>query len=192
MEYEYDDYESLIAHRARAWMRYFEQTSAKRSLWTLEDLMQEGAVIFCKCRNEYNPQKGTKFSTFLWNSLNIHFGNIGKLCHTNTAYRPGSLEPEQIERLQDNSEPTQDKYTEFVQSIERAGFDGKNGTKRNMDVKKIIGLVLNNPDTFVEQLKASGCPRVTKRAIQKYVIENWGWNISRTWEAFKTIRSALA
>lgn len=191
MEHKYEDYEALIVHRARAWMRWFEQSQTKRSLWTLEDLIQEGAVIFCKCQNEYNPEKGAKFSTFLWNSLNIHFGNINKLCHTNTAYRSGSLEPEQIERLQ-NSEPAQDKYAEFAQSIERAGLNEKNGTKRNMDVKKIIGLVLNNPDTFVEQLKASGCPRVTKRAIQKYVIENWGWNISRTWETFKTIRQALA
>ena len=190
MEHKFEDYEALICHRARAWMRWFEQTSAKRSLWTLEDLIQEGAVIFCKCRDEYNPQKGAKFSTFLWNSLNIHFGNIGKLCHTDKAYRTDNLEPEQIERLHRDSSSCE--FVEFTQSMERAGLEGKNGIKRNRDIQKIIGLVLNNPDTFIVQLKESGCPRVTKRAIQKYVIEHWGWNISRTWETFKSIRQALA
>ena len=185
MEINYNDYAGMIKSRALAWKF--------RAGMELEDLIQEGGLVFCKCVMKYDPNRKACFGTFLFNSLNIHFGNISNTQKYDTAYRKAEIDHERLmNQLKDtNINPERDIMLSNSFAVICKGKITKIKDRTGIDVRRLLSLVLNNPDKFVEQLKASNSSRVTKKAIQKYVTKVWGWNISRTWMAFAAIRKTL-
>lgn len=177
MEIRYEDYESLIAARAWAWHKKIGWK------WDIEDLIAEGNLVFCNSLTNYNPSKSS-FCTYLYNSLQMHFGNIINtgLCQKaepNFFYDLSEVDGE------DNKKPVfscaNDPETEtiFRQIIRDLPSDSK----------EVVQAIFETP---VEIIEALGIKKITKHAIFQYFTKFRGWPQNRVWKTFSQIQKAMA
>ena len=171
---QYNSYKRLIAKRAWAW--------TQRTGLEFEELVAEGNLIFVQASNSYDPEKGM-FSTYLWWQLEnrykamINYHNQSFRFYINSNILPDFIDQE-----------NQVIFSDYLskKSIPKKG-------KVNGDARAVINLALNLPDDFVNFARQEkGTVRVTKKLIQRYLIQVKGWGIGRCWTAFKMARTALA
>lgn len=70
---EFQDYEKLLAalsHKAR------RRAEATGIVVEFEDLFQEARMTFMRARETFDPEKGAKFSTYLWTSVRNNLKRI--------------------------------------------------------------------------------------------------------------------
>ncbi len=63
---DYEKYEKQIYKQAWKFQKQF-------TIYTIEDLFQEGFLVYAKCKEKYDPTKNVMFSTFLQTCLVRHF-----------------------------------------------------------------------------------------------------------------------
>lgn len=174
---KYEDYQALILNRVRAWR-------LKLPGMEYDDLVGEGNLAFCQALKTYNPQK-SKFSTYLWNTLQMHFGN---LMTVQTVHRKDWHRASNAARRHDGFEPCslpdQEARIVFLDGLRKS-------RKINGDEHALIGIVMSQPESFAQDLVASGNPRTTKRSLTRYMREQYGWGYGRAWRAFANLRAAL-
>jgi len=74
MKDEMDISEMIIKSRAYVWIGRFPAST----LMEYEDLVQEGWISYCICKNGdlFDPEKGKSFPTFLYYAVNYRFKNL--------------------------------------------------------------------------------------------------------------------
>jgi DNA-directed RNA polymerase specialized sigma subunit len=162
----YGDYKNLILSRAWAWQQ--------RTGWELEELEAEGNVVFCKAVQTYDPSKSS-FSTYLYNALQMHFGNMVTLSRCQKA------EKKEMKTDCDNCFAYGDVqqeaiFREMINDLPE-------------DAKEVVKAVFETPAEILDVL---GITRVSKNALHQYFNRCRGWSQQRTYSAFKVIQQILS
>lgn len=166
---EYKDYEKMIVQRAWKWKAKTGQD--------IEDLIAEGNLVFCNCLQNYNHEKSA-FGTFLYNSLQIHYGNLANTSRYQKTYNPHNSVSFDEERLLPNFYPGDaEEITIFRQLIESL----------SSDAKEVVKAVFETPLEIISEM---GVTKITKYALQKYFARK-GWKIKRIWTAFGEIQKEV-
>jgi len=163
-EIKYEDFHSLVCSRARAW-------SSGNNYY--DELISEGYLCFLKTKEKYDPSK-SKFSTFFYHSLNLHFRKFiqsfpsAVFCDTDieTIAHPDGC-PLKAAAL-------------------KGMVDGLSGRSKEM-----VNYVINPPTQLIWEMRRNGSTKMSKHVLQKYLVKKEGWNINRCWESFKEIREAI-
>lgn len=165
MKIKFEDYEKLIISRAWTWQQ--------KTKWEIEDLIAEGNLVFCKILNDYDPKKSA-FSTYLFNSLQMHYGNLVNTANCQKAPKQATEDSIFCESVNINPE----QETMFRQIIN----DLPN------DAKEVVRAIFETPMEIIEIL---GIKKMTRNTLQKYFSQFRGWSQSRIWKAFSNIQQGL-
>lgn len=172
---EYKNYEKMIAQRAWKWK--------SRTGQEIEDLIAEGNLVFCKCIRDYD-KKQSAFGTFLYNSLQMHFGNIANTSRYQKTCKPyACVEFDEAENNLALSSYTNscagnaEEITIFRQLLDNF----------SSDAKEVCKAVFETPLEIISEM---GVTRITKYALQKYFARK-GWQTKRIWDAFGEIQKEV-
>jgi len=169
MTIEYKTYQKMIMKRAWIWHH-------KMPWMELDDLIAEGNLCFCKSLETFDPDL-SQFGTYLYNSLQMHFGNLRNIAMTQKAEKPATGDLSFC--LAPGADPEQ--VTIFHQIIDRL----------TDDAKEICRTVFETPVDMLEMLREMQSVKVSRNGLQKYFVKKKGWRQGRIWEAFKEIQQAL-
>lgn len=163
---DYEDYQRLITSRALVW--------SKRTGWDFQELMSEGNLIYVRIIQKFDPTKSC-FSTFLYNGLQIHFGNL-----TRMKWRPERVEIEL------------DQIPSFNNNPERMAMFEELVRRLSKDAKILVECIFETPRDLIWMLRGRGkAVRITRHALLKYFCKKRGWSIPRYQKATKNIQMAL-
>jgi len=161
----YGNYRKLILSRAWAWQQ--------KTGWELEDLEAEGNMIFCKAVQTYDPSKSS-FGTYLYNSLQMHFGNLVNLSRCQKA------EKKDMKTSCDNCFAYED--------IEQETIFREMINDLPEDAKEVVKAVFETPAEIIEAL---GITKITRNSLQLYFGKYKGWSQKRIFSTFKTIQQVF-
>lgn len=170
MEQGYEDYQKMIANQAWKW--------ASKSGQDFEELIAEGNLIFMTSQENFDPQK-SRFSTYLYKSLNQHFGNLIESFASQK--RDSRMIADQDIGLVASDSVDPESYAIFRDIL----------SSLSNDSKLIINSVLETPAELVAMMSRGKKTKMTKKVLTAY-FKKQGWGISRIWNAFSEIKQTIA
>ena len=177
-EEQYTKSVGTIMSRAKSWH------NPSRLIPDFQDLVSIGHTVFMKCLNEYDPEQGACFNTFLYSSLNWEFYNACVSLPSRLKNSPKailSLTDWAKEDMADNSATNPEKYSAFKECLENLSDEAKYA----------VHLLLDTPKDFLDHiLKETGAARVTQRRLQRY-LKDQGWGWKEIWATTREIKEAL-
>ncbi len=177
MKNRIDDNMGLIKNLAGKW--------SKNSSRDFDELMSEGFLAFCKCRDNFDEKKNVKFSTYLYNTANGMMHNL--VCKDQWMHNGdlGNAAVEGSEKICHNLNP--EKQIMFKQTLNSLSEDSK----------IIINTILNAPTDFIDMLKNEVknniydiAPKMTIGRIRKYMTMK-GHKVEKTNASFREIKETL-
>jgi hypothetical protein len=163
---KYEDFKPMIISRARSW--YGKAGN------DLEDLISEGNEVFCYSIEKFDPSKAT-FSTYFYNSLNIHYMNMMNLSKCKKAPKPASDIDDNMFYLTSISVERETMFRQLVNDLPR-------------DAKEVVMAIFETPAEIIEVLEIK---KITKSAIFQYFTQIKGWTQNRVWKAFNKVQQAI-
>lgn len=160
----YQKYKNLLASRAWHWHRCNPHIE-------FEDLLGEAGLAFCICQTKFDPERGTKFSTFLHHCVNnaLHL----------YVMRNVSRFADEVDLLPDR-DPSSEALLQFKQWA--SGLSA--------EAQFICRCIWETPAELVEMAMGSSNPKNTRRILAKYLRER-GWKWRSIFNAFTEIKEGL-
>jgi hypothetical protein len=165
----YERYRKLIFNRAWAWQL--------RTGKDVEELVADGNLVFCKCLQNHDKEKSS-FSTYLYNSLQMHFGNMVNISWSLRSARhleQGDLEPDQCGEFSTSSPQQEAIFRQIINNL-------------STDSKEVIKAIFETP---LEIIEVFGITKVTKACLRDYFRQCRGWQFKRIKAAFAEIHKAI-
>jgi hypothetical protein len=129
------------------------------------DLVQEGYIVYCSCKDKWNPEQ-SKFSTWFVNNLKFHYGHL-------------------VQR----QKPVAEEYEDHLVADQKKNNLVLILCSLSKEALEVVNLVLNSP---MELLAMTNCNYPTKNAIMKYIKKKgWGWKEETIYQTFEEIKSVL-
>jgi len=170
--HNYADYQPMILKLAHTW------TSRCNRRVEFEDLVAEGNLAFCIADQQFNPNKGTRFSTYLYtvasNAMcDIALGDWRK--------KQFEIQDEEINSLPLPHSQTPEMQTRLKQWVEALSKESQ----------FLINLVWETPAEIVQWAQEETYyPRNTQQRLERH-LKNLNWKWSDIHGCFQEIKEAL-
>lgn len=163
------------------YMNMIKKIAWKKSRATgvdLDDLIQNGVVIFLEVKKEYDETKGCSFSTHLYNRLNnnmLYMRECDAVMHTSGSYD----ESEGVAgNIHVSKTPAPHHIVEFTDSLD----------KLSKNAKKAIQLIFESPADFL--FGTNGKKKHMVGAVRRALLQS-GIPSNQAVEVIKEIRAAI-
>ena len=159
---QYEKYEKLI-HKL-SW-RY------ARIGFPIDDLVSEANWAYVKAVETYDCTR-CKFCTHLYNTVNGYLFNF-----TKPSIDQSGADPDLFSK---------DNYNQLKRVALKDQFE-----KADSDITIIINLIFDMPDRLYMMCQEVSCPKITKRRLTRYLIEEMDWEPKRANLALSTIQNII-
>lgn len=140
------------------------------------DLLAEGYIAFRYAQKHFDPEKGFKFSTYLWSTVD------GRL----TNYARRLVSGREFEEVSELNEPNYEA-TQESSSIIKEVIKGLPA-----DAKEVVKIVLDTPADLVHMLAGRSTSTLNKRTLEQYLHKNRSWGLRRAREALTMLTKTLS
>jgi len=174
---KYEDHQKLIHCLA---YRFHHTTGIEAN-----ELISCGNLEFMECQKNYNPAKGTKFSTYLYTKLQGLFLEMGR--KKETAPKIISIENDYWGKPLSETSPFMNEITPEDNCLFKEIVLGL-----PEDAKEVVKIVFNTPIDLMKMLPKKQPRGINKTQTQKYLRQQYGWSFSRIQKAFTAIKKGLS
>lgn len=163
--------ENLNLIRKMAWS-FSEKTNIE-----FEELFSEAALAYCEAMEEFDPDRGTKFTTFAWWCMKNHLINFCKQeTKFNDHFKCKEEFPEELHPMFE--EITHDRLEEIIGGWPR-------------DCQITVKMVLDNPEKYLGKTPNFTRTDKTPLARVKESLRNRNWRWSRIEETIRSIKNFI-
>ena len=166
MDMKYEDYKKMIMKIAHSYN--------KTTGMNVEDLISEGNLVFVERLKNFDPEK-SKFSTFLYESINARFKNLNKRQHLQK-YDGVKVEVDMANK-QESGDNIENNCI-LKNSIEIL----------SKDAKMVVSIVLNAPADLLSMLPK---PSLSRFQLTTYLLK-LGWKKKEINKSYKEIQNAIS
>jgi len=158
----YEDYESMIKERAWHW--------SQKTWLNFDDLVTAGAEVYLKCEEKYNPEKGTKFSTYLRSSLDHRFSDI-----VDREARYTELSAEILRGLQSFDRKS---FEEFIEDLDK-------------DAQWLAVQIVRGEAPVVSLPSGDISRKKTRGEIRRWLRSQYNWGLPRVYQTFHKLEKKV-
>ena len=169
MLYNYEDHQAIIYRLAHKW-------KLSDTVVDFQELVSVGNEEFITATKEFNPNKGTKFTTYLWQVIDNAMNDVVKKA---TKEMQNKIEFTSEPSINGNSSPERMAMLKsWVESLSQEG-------------QFIVNTVWNTPAEIVQWAREESYnPKVTMKLLSRYLRgQGWAWKVVR--RGFKEVQEGL-
>lgn len=171
MEIKYEDYDKLLCKLCWRW--------ANASGVDFDELKSEANFAFVRCMNNYESDRGVKFVTYLYRSVNgILITKVKELAGKES----NVLQANELYHADASL-----KFEDITQNPEKYAVLSNAISKLSAESKFIIKTIFDTPLEFMHIFKKKKSRTITKLKIQDYLVEYRGWSLYKVRTHFKEI-----
>jgi DNA-directed RNA polymerase specialized sigma subunit len=171
---QYEKVVGLITSRVQYWSTIADMD--------YDDLLSVAHEIFVDARTKYQPNRGAKFSSYLYMRLNSRFNQLR--IKQEKRWRKVKVMPDQFIEMYCSTKYQPERQMSFKQML----------TSLSAEAMQVVNIVLNTPAELIELARGVASRKdichVNKTLLSKY-LQGKGWKVSAIDKVFAEIREGL-